>query len=35
VRSSGAGVPPWARLVDDLPELGSVRTKLTDDMGHT
>jgi hypothetical protein len=34
VRSSGAGLPPWARLVDDLPELSDVRTKLTDGMGR-
>lgn len=30
VRSSGPGAPSWQQLVDDLPELGSVRTKLTD-----
>lgn len=34
VRSSGAGLPPWSRLVDDLPELSDVRTKLTDGMGR-
>ena len=30
VRSSGVGAPSWQQLVDDLPELDSVRTKLTD-----
>lgn len=33
VRTSGVGAPAWQQLVDDLPELGSVRTKLTDGVG--
>lgn len=33
VRASGSGIPPWQRFVDDLPELDSVRTKLTDGVG--
>ncbi|KAL4422500.1 hypothetical protein ABPG75_008697 [Micractinium tetrahymenae] len=33
VRASGSGIPPWQKFVDDLPELGSVRTKLTDGVG--
>ncbi|PSC70246.1 LOW PSII ACCUMULATION chloroplastic [Micractinium conductrix] len=33
VRASGAGMPPWRQLVDDLPELDSVRTKFTDGVG--
>ena len=31
--TSGVGSPSWQQLVDDLPELGSVRTKLTDGAG--
>lgn len=30
VRASGFGTPPWKAFVDDLPSLGSVRTKLSD-----
>lgn len=33
VRSSGVGAPSWAQLVDDLPRLDSVRSKLTDGAG--
>ncbi|PRW20574.1 LOW PSII ACCUMULATION chloroplastic [Chlorella sorokiniana] len=33
VRTSGVGGPSWQQLVDDLPELSSVRTKLTDGVG--
>lgn len=34
VRSSGVGMPPWAKFVADLPELSDVRTKVTDGMGR-
>ena len=30
VRASGVGIPPWKQFVADLPELGSMRTKLSD-----
>ncbi|KAI7840112.1 hypothetical protein COHA_006153 [Chlorella ohadii] len=33
VRTSGVGGPSWQQLVDDLPELSSVRTKFTDGVG--
>jgi len=33
VRASGVGTPPWARLVDVLPVLGSLQTTLTDGIG--
>ena len=33
VRSSGLGSPPWGKLVEDLPPLGSWRTTLTDGIG--
>jgi tetratricopeptide (TPR) repeat protein len=32
VRASGVGNPPWSKLLDDLPKLDDVRTKLTDGM---
>lgn len=34
VRSSGVGMPPWPKFLDDLPELGDVRTKWTDGLGR-
>ena len=33
VRASGVGTPPWQKFCDDIPELSSVRTKLTDGVG--
>lgn len=33
VRTSGLGLPPWKKIVADLPELGSLRTTLTDGIG--
>ena len=33
VRSSGIGTPPWSKLVDDLPELSDLRTRLMDGVG--
>jgi hypothetical protein len=33
VRSSGVGAPPWGRFIGDLPELDSLRTKMTDGIG--
>lgn len=33
VRSSGTGTPPWGKLVEDLPEMDSIRTMLTDNIG--
>ncbi|KAK9816632.1 hypothetical protein WJX72_003075 [[Myrmecia] bisecta] len=33
VRSSGLGIPPWQKFIDDLAELDSVRTKMTDGIG--
>ncbi len=30
VRSSGLGMPPWAKFVGDLPPLDSARTMFTD-----
>jgi hypothetical protein len=33
VRSSGTGTPNWDRLVEDLPSLDSVRTRMTDGVG--
>jgi hypothetical protein len=33
VRASGAGMPPWERWKDDLPELDSLQTRLTDGVG--
>ena len=33
VRTSGTNVPNFAKLVDDVPELGSVRTGFTDGVG--
>lgn len=33
VRASGVGIPPWRQFLDDLPEMDSVRTKLTDGRG--
>ncbi len=35
VRSSGRGTPDWAKFVDDLPRLDSVRTRFTDGIGPT
>ncbi|KAK9867288.1 hypothetical protein WJX84_000351 [Apatococcus fuscideae] len=34
VRSSGGGAPPWQRLVNDLPEVNSLQTRLTDGLGR-
>ena len=34
VRGSGEGVPPWAKFLDDIPELASIRTKFTDGLGR-
>ena len=33
VRSSGVGAPPYQKLVEYLPELGSLTTRLTDGKG--
>lgn len=33
VRASGVGMPPWVQFMDDIPELDSVRTKLSDGRG--
>ncbi|MEW5305795.1 MAG: hypothetical protein WDW36_008313 [Sanguina aurantia] len=33
VRSSGTGIPPWAKFLDDLPPLDDVRTTFTDGIG--
>lgn len=33
VRASGVGTPPWRQFLDDIPEMDSVRTKLTDGRG--
>jgi tetratricopeptide (TPR) repeat protein len=33
VRASGVGMPPWAQFMDDIPELDSLRTKLSDGRG--
>jgi hypothetical protein len=33
VRSSGVGQPPWAKFVEELPELDSIQTRLTDGIG--
>ncbi|KAG2446119.1 hypothetical protein HXX76_000718 [Chlamydomonas incerta] len=33
VRTSGTGSPPWDKLVDELPLLNDVRTRLTDGVG--
>ena len=30
VQRSGVGVPPWDRWLDDIPELDSLRSRLTD-----
>lgn len=30
VRRSGTGMPPWGKLLDDLPALDDVRTRITD-----
>jgi hypothetical protein len=34
VRASGAGMPPWTQFLDDIPELGDIRTKVTDGIGR-
>ena len=34
VRGSGEGVPPWAKFLDDIPELDSIRTRFTDGLGR-
>lgn len=31
VRASGKGSPPWGAFVDDIPEKGSARSKMTDE----
>lgn len=33
VRSSGLGIPPFAKFMDDLPPLTSIRTTFTDGIG--
>lgn len=33
VRRSGLGIPPWDKWLDDIPELDSLQTKLTDGIG--
>lgn len=33
VRTSGRGAPPWAKLVDDLPPISDMRTRLMDGVG--
>ncbi|KAK9909916.1 hypothetical protein WJX75_009447 [Coccomyxa subellipsoidea] len=33
VRRSGLGIPPWDRWLDDIPELDSLQTRLTDGIG--
>ena len=30
VRGSGEGQPPWAKFLDDIPEMDSIRTRFTD-----
>ena len=34
VRASGGGAPPWQRLVNDLPEVDSLQTRLSDGLGR-
>ncbi|KAK9822136.1 hypothetical protein WJX74_010310 [Apatococcus lobatus] len=34
VRASGGGAPPWQRFVNDLPEVDSLQTRLTDGLGR-
>lgn len=33
VRASGRGIPPWAKFLDDLAPLSSIRTTFTDGIG--
>ncbi|CAL8467582.1 g7120 [Coccomyxa elongata] len=35
VRRSGLGTPPWDKWLDDIPELDSLQTKLTDGIGRS